>query len=202
MRFLPGVLGLVALSPWASVLAESDCRAVRSALSDFHALGPAATKFCGSYLNIPETTSFYVTQTPTRCVGRLGVHLPLLLTLFPSILTLTVPTTTTVLDTSCPKTVKKRDVAVPTPLEQYPARVLSSACSRLSIVPTASTTLTGIASVAVVSLAPSCIVPLVDGTADLDCLNTDLDCVRHRRRHSHRVHRLRCGQPALRHQSS
>lgn len=76
MRFHSGILGLVALSPWASVLAESDCRVVRSALSDFQVLGPAATEFCGSYLNIPETTSFYVTQTPTRWVVRLGVLLP------------------------------------------------------------------------------------------------------------------------------
>ncbi len=71
-----------------------------------------------------------------------------------SVITLTLPTVV-VTDSSCPKTAKKRDVAVPTPLDQYDPRILSSACGRLSIVPTASTTLTGIASVAVVSLVPS-----------------------------------------------
>ncbi len=70
-----------------------------------------------------------------------------------SILTLTLPTVV-VSDSSCPQTLKKRDVAVPTPLDQYDPRILSSACSRLSIVPTASTTVTGIAS-AVVSLISS-----------------------------------------------
>ncbi len=68
MRFLTGILGLVALNPWTSVLAVSDCRAVRSALSDINALGPAATEFCGSYLDIPTTTTSYVTETPTRWV--------------------------------------------------------------------------------------------------------------------------------------
>ncbi len=68
MRFLTGILGLVALNPWTSVLAVSDCRAVRSALSDINALGPVATDFCGSYLGIPATTTSYVTETPTRWV--------------------------------------------------------------------------------------------------------------------------------------
>ncbi|KAJ4289948.1 hypothetical protein N0V88_006746 [Collariella sp. IMI 366227] len=64
-------------------------------------------------------------------------------------ITVTLPTTTTVTDPNCAKTAKKRNIAIPTGIDKYMSKVLSSACSCLSLKPSATTTVTGIASIAV-----------------------------------------------------
>ncbi|KAJ4289949.1 hypothetical protein N0V88_006747 [Collariella sp. IMI 366227] len=129
MRFIPAILGLIAISP---ALAAQDCQSIGLAVRDISSIGAVATEFCGSFLGIPATVTSVVTETPTQFVT---VALP----------------ATTVTAGNCPnKTAKKRDIAaIPTGLDKYSDNVLSSACSRLSLKPTVTTTITGIASIAV-----------------------------------------------------
>ncbi|KAK0732023.1 hypothetical protein B0H67DRAFT_640336 [Lasiosphaeris hirsuta] len=113
---------------------DSNCKA-RSALKH---LGPLATEFCSAYLGIPLTATVTLSETVTNLV--------------------TVVATVTISDPGCQSAatlvsrVAPRDngVVIPPELTTFPASAISSACSRLSLVP--AITVTETASVEVSSI--------------------------------------------------
>ncbi|KAK1751126.1 hypothetical protein QBC47DRAFT_392281 [Echria macrotheca] len=157
------VLGLVALNPWTPALAgtppdplagKSDrCRAAHSALSDIKLLGPSATEFCSSFLSIPGTVTDVVTLAPpvSLITNTLTVTISDPGCTSTASSSSTSPTSPPIDVSSVPA---KRDVmagmamrglaVLPTGVLAYPTDALSSACKRLSLLPTVTTTITDV----------------------------------------------------------